>query len=69
MNKHTYRIITNDREFLVEADNFEIDKDKGTIAFFDILAVTITRLKWVFVLNNIIGFSIIDEEKHENYNS
>lgn len=60
MNEHVYRIVTNDREFLVEADNFKIDTDKGTIAFFDILSLTITKLKWVFVLNNIIGFSIVE---------
>lgn len=65
MGEHTYRIITNDKEFLVKADNFKIDNDKGTIAFFDILLVTIAKLKWVFVLNNIIGFSIVEEEKKE----
>lgn len=66
MNEHKYRIIANDKEFLVKADGFKIDKDEGIITFFDILAVTIQRFKCCFVLNNIICISIIEEEEGKN---
>lgn len=55
-----YQIIAKEGQYIVEADGFEIDKDEGTITFYNCSDVT-RFFKAVFILSNTIGVSIIEK--------